>query len=248
MLTRYGLYLLLAHSSSFLIMVAMQHYGFHSLFSWSNYYREEEFIDWPKAIEMVVLAPFREELVFRASLFCIFYQRLGDESASSKIHCALLSSAAFGCVHLLNVFSTKYELAYVLVQVTMGCVIGFQYILMFLLNQSLLETLLLHIANNVLSSFLPFDVAFDFSNMYLTLPLCQTIIIFSYFIGVSLDRVRDEQDKIPFALTSNILISSQVPGPPPPPTTIKPGKATPGPTNASLVSSSSESEVDDSSD
>ncbi len=187
-MTRLGLFLICLHICSSAALATAQYFGFHSLYSYANYMRTGEW-DWAITIDMLFLAPLREELVFRAALFCICYRRLGDASAASKIKCVWHCSAAFGGVHLLNFLSPNFNPGYVTMQILLGCLIGSQYALSFVLNGSLAECLLLHIWNNICSSFLPLDAALDFTNPFVFVSFGTTILVYTLTVQTTLKQV-----------------------------------------------------------
>ena len=108
-------------------------------------------------------------------------------------------SLIFGLVHLLNFLSPQHNPGYVALQIILGCVIGFQYLLTFLLNDSLTEPLLLHVTNNLLSSFLSRTQTFDLTNPYFIIPLLQTFVVYGYFISKSWTRVKVELEGTMFS-------------------------------------------------
>ena len=85
--------------------VVLQNWGYHSLFSWDNYYYDPNPNDFGQEIqtiqsfkiqpqqfdifrvmEMLVFAPLREEILFRVGLFSGFYIRYTHIHAYTHIH------------------------------------------------------------------------------------------------------------------------------------------------------------------
>lgn len=177
----------------------------------------------PSSIDMLLMAPIREELVFRGLMFAIFYLRgaaykvpssapapapapavaseqdgqtegevdgavvpaaapdaaaAAPESQESlawtsrwKLDCVVASAVTFGLVHLLNLFGSRYTRTYIVLQVFLGMTLGAFYCLRFVLSQNaMLETVMLHVINNVFSSFLPVEAELDLSSAMVSLP------------------------------------------------------------------------------
>lgn len=177
---------------------------------------------------MLLMAPIREELVFRGLMFAIFYLRgaaykvpssapapaaapgvaaaeqdgeaegegevdgavvpsvaAPDTAAAAvpesqeslawtsrwKLDCVVASAVTFGLVHLLNLFGSRYTRTYIVLQVFLGMTLGAFYCLRFVLSQNaMLETVMLHVINNVFSSFLPVEAELDLSSAMVSLP------------------------------------------------------------------------------
>lgn len=173
---------------------------------------------------MLLMAPIREELVFRGLMFAIFYLRGAaykvpssapapaaavavaaeqpdgeaqsqgeDEGAvvpaaaaaapapesqeslawtsSWKLDCVAASAVTFGLVHLLNLFGSRYTKTYIILQVFLGMTLGAFYCLRLVLSDNcMLETVALHVINNVFSSFLPVEAELDLASPLVSLP------------------------------------------------------------------------------
>ena len=140
------------HTVGFVGMLVSQWYFGERLFSLRNYYAKGGDELEPAMIsDMLLLAPLREELVFRAALFCVFYMRLGDDTAVSKLLCCGLSGVVFGLVHLMNLLGTRYSPLYIALQVGLGVLLGNFYALRFVLDESLLQSVIMHAINNLYS-------------------------------------------------------------------------------------------------
>ena len=79
-----------------------------------------------------------------------------DESlawtAAWKLDGVIASAVTFGLVHLLNLFGNRYTTTYIVLQIFLGMTLGAFYCFRFVLSQnSLLETVLLHMINNFFS-------------------------------------------------------------------------------------------------
>ena len=84
--------------------------------------------------------------------------RLGDDSPSSKLLCAVLTGVVFGLVHLMNLLGVKYQPLYISLQVGLGVLLGVFYSLRFVLSGTLWQSVVMHAVNNFYSSFVPLDV------------------------------------------------------------------------------------------
>ena len=143
---------LVLHTVGFLGMCVSQWWFGERLFSMRNYYTKAGDELEPAMIsDMLLLAPLREELVFRAAIFCVFYIRLGDDTAVSKLLCCGLSGVVFGLVHLMNLLGTRYSPLYIALQVGLGVLLGNFYAMRFVLDESLLQSVIMHAVNNLYS-------------------------------------------------------------------------------------------------
>ena len=143
---------LVLHTIGFVGMCISQWWFGETLFSWRNYYTKSGDELEPAMIsDMLILAPLREELVFRAAIFCVFYIRLGDDTAVSKLLCCGLSGVVFGLVHLMNLLGTRYSSLYIALQVGLGVLLGNFYAMRFVLDESLLQSVIMHAVNNLYS-------------------------------------------------------------------------------------------------
>ena len=92
-------------------------------------------------------------------------------TASWKLDCVIASATTFGLVHLLNLLGTRYTRTYILLQVFLGMTLGSFYCLRFILSDnSMHETIGLHMINNMFSSFLPIEEELDLTNPIVSLP------------------------------------------------------------------------------
>eukprot|EP00462_Mataza_sp_D1_P008173 CAMPEP_0175164052 /NCGR_PEP_ID=MMETSP0087-20121206/26155_1 /TAXON_ID=136419 /ORGANISM="Unknown Unknown, Strain D1" /LENGTH=111 /DNA_ID=CAMNT_0016452953 /DNA_START=248 /DNA_END=579 /DNA_ORIENTATION=+ len=104
--------LLLLHACSFALLCGAQHTLGRWILSYDNYYEDGEF-QWDKVLDMLLLGPIREEVVFRGVLFCYFYKRLGSKDPTSKLYCCFGCAAVFSLVHLINLFNHTHSNAYI---------------------------------------------------------------------------------------------------------------------------------------
>jgi membrane protease YdiL (CAAX protease family) len=181
-LSRTGAALLALHSVGFAMMVGAQYYTGRWIFSIDNYLMDDGSggFSLSQALEMLAFSPFREEIVFRAAMFCIFYRRTGDgKGRSSQMQCIVACSCVFGAIHMLNLVSKKFSTVYIVMQVSLGFLIGMTYSFRFVLNSSIREGVILHIMNNLFSSFLPVEMHISLSDPLILLPLLQTIVVYS---------------------------------------------------------------------
>lgn len=191
--------------------------------------------NWNRIVDILVLAPVREEIVFRGIIVAIFYKRFGSSSAlpRDKLACVLSSGAIFGLTHLLNSFGSRYSAAYIGLQVGLGMLIGLFYSLRVERSGSLLQVVILHMINNFGSSFLPTDKELDFGNLTIVIELAQTAIVYSVLIalewrqisrggrGAGLASPEYPAAGLPLlADVATIVGNSTLPKPPTPPTVV----------------------------
>jgi membrane protease YdiL (CAAX protease family) len=155
---------------------------------------------------MLLVAPLREELLFRGVILTIARERcvararererdreilkrsraclarrgrrLGDSPYRERL-AALTSTACFSVIHLMNAGAGRYSMDYVALQVVLGFVMGLFFALRALQTRSLWETAALHLVNNVFASMLPFDVEVDLRDPIFALPLLQTLVTYA---------------------------------------------------------------------
>lgn len=180
----------LAHLLGFVALLVAQKYTGRWIFSLDNYWREDMF-DHQQVSDMLILSPVREEILFRGIMFVVFFRRFGGGPLPNRIMAASGGSFVFGAIHLLNLFGSKYSPSYIALQVGLGTLIGFFYGLRFLATGSLCETLLLHMVNNLTSSFVPARTEFNLADPMIAFPLLQTVMVYSaatYFTFQSLQH------------------------------------------------------------
>ncbi|ETV93276.1 hypothetical protein H310_12706 [Aphanomyces invadans] len=154
----------------FLAVWSYQRHTNEWIWSWGNYYSVDgtsatHELQRSHILEILVLSPIKEELVFRGVAFHVLSNRCASGSRpipSSSRSCrvpnhpkaaALCVSIVFGCTHLVNLMHAKFSVLYVAIQTCLGVQIGFFYGLQYLHTGSLFQVIVLHIVNNLLSSF-----------------------------------------------------------------------------------------------
>jgi membrane protease YdiL (CAAX protease family) len=106
------------------------------------------------AVEVLMLVPFKEELLFRASLL----MRLENRAPSHPRASAAVAAAIFAIVHLTNLAHAAYSPFYVALQVSTAGLVGYCLSLQYLNRRCLWEVFACHMSNNLAGSFLPVDV------------------------------------------------------------------------------------------
>eukprot|EP00808_Paulinella_micropora_P005875 g57439.t1 len=115
--------------------------------------------------EILLLAPVREEIVFRGAVVCIFYRRLGSPDPAAKLRVVVSAACLFAMVHLLNVMgTTTHSNTYIALQVACGrcyyCIV----------------------VNNFCASFLPLDTKGNFQDPILATSLLLTLVVYIFAI------------------------------------------------------------------
>eukprot|EP00961_Rhodomonas_salina_P111251 1496769-Rhodomonas_salina.1 len=91
-------------------VIAQRALGKH-LFSLENLKENDLGLSGVRCAEIILVAPLREEIMFRYFALHIVRNRLGERSS------VLVCGALFGAVHLQNAFGSRFALSYVAVQV-----------------------------------------------------------------------------------------------------------------------------------
>lgn len=102
-----------------------------------------------RILQVVGVAPFYEELLFRCILFLLFYNRL-----RSVFYSTIMSNLIFGLVHLLNLAMGKYSMVYAMLQCMVGMAMGLLFTLTYLETQSVWASTWLHSIHNMSALFL----------------------------------------------------------------------------------------------
>ena len=122
--------------------------------SLANVWRNEQ-PDWSGALQLVLMGPLHEELLFRGAFFLPMIGRMsggGGGGGGSVAVCAALSGLVFALFHAGNLaFPLRYRAA----QMCFGAVCGACYAVSLAREGSLFETVLLHAANNALAALTP---------------------------------------------------------------------------------------------
>jgi membrane protease YdiL (CAAX protease family) len=136
-----------------------------SILSFENYLLEPEFVNlnWRRITEMLIFAPLREELVFRGIMVNIFYRKvcLSGDPILTLLAQTFGPSVMFSLIHLFNFSAGKFSNSYVVVQVLVGFIVGSFYSMRYISSNTIWEPLLLHMGNNLFSSFLSSKYEFD---------------------------------------------------------------------------------------
>lgn len=180
--SRMALWVCAAHAVGFGAMLAAQRAAGVELYSLANYTGVRA------AADMLVLAPFREELVFRGAILGVFRKRF---KASQTVRAALVSSVLFALIHLANFLAaTEYSTTYVALQVGLGFLIGLFYSLRVARANALWETVLMHAVNNLFSSFLPLGTELDFTHPLVAVSLLATVAVYAALVAAALRDLR----------------------------------------------------------
>ncbi len=174
----YLLVVLLLHVSSTLIMALSQPSGGPGVRLTTDNFRDAngEF-DAGRAIDLLVLAPLREELLYRGVLFSLVYRRLASVSAGWQGP-IVVSSLAFGLMHGMNFFSNRGpSKLYVLLQVLDAVPIGVFYNLRFISTGNIWETIGLHFIHNVFASLVPTKLEYRITDPYFVVPALATLLV-----------------------------------------------------------------------
>eukprot|EP01118_Nematostelium_gracile_P002901 TRINITY_DN13342_c0_g1_i1.p1 TRINITY_DN13342_c0_g1~~TRINITY_DN13342_c0_g1_i1.p1 ORF type:complete len:130 (+),score=8.94 TRINITY_DN13342_c0_g1_i1:1249-1638(+) len=101
---------------------------------------------------------------------------------TSRIRFSIIwTNLLFGAFHLQNIFVGTHSGFYVLMQIILGVVVGSFYSYQILVTGNLLESVILHIANNLISSFLSTHQAI-LDEPLLLFSFCHTVIIYLVLI------------------------------------------------------------------
>ena len=95
----------------------------------------------------IVWAPAFEEITFR---FVAFYVTL-NRSGGDLPFAALVSACLFGAIHIANVYATGAMSLYAWLQVLQASIAGWTWTLVFVRTGSIMDTILLHAANNLVA-------------------------------------------------------------------------------------------------
>ena len=128
----------------------------------------------------------------------------------------MLTGSVFGLVHLMNLMGVRYQPLYIALQVGLGALLGCFYSLRFALTDTLWQSVVMHAANNLYSSFVPLDAQLDLTSPLIALPLLQTIIVYAVLTAISAQQIRRQGDRpfkpliaAPQQLQSEAQVSTQ---------------------------------------
>ncbi|OQS04121.1 hypothetical protein THRCLA_20969 [Thraustotheca clavata] len=176
--------LILYHVVGFCGIIVWQWYEDNWFLSLDNYMDEDDELQVPRILEILFLSPLKEEFIFRGIIFHIFLNRIPSNRSAS-----LVSSILFGCTHLINLKNSNFSIMYVLLQTCLGIEIGFYYSILFFQSKfNLLNSLVLHIVNNIFSSFVStHTAALDFlARPIFTLMLAHAIVLYIVLISLAI--------------------------------------------------------------
>ncbi|OQR84477.1 hypothetical protein ACHHYP_13327 [Achlya hypogyna] len=178
-------YLVSYHIVGFAVVVGYQWLQDDWFLSWDNYYDARGILQLPRVLEILVLSPIKEELVFRGLTLHLLLNRIPSNAVATGV-----SSVLFGCTHLMNLKHSSFSTAYVLLQTFLGIEIGLFYAVLFVrTSYNLRDTVMLHVVNNVLSSFLSTHTNFSDRPIFSVL-LVHAIVI---YFGLIMASVRAMQ-------------------------------------------------------
>jgi len=179
-----GSYMMLYHVGLFLMMLYVQYSEDNYYYTFENFYPARVFsLRW--FVSTWFLSPIREEVYFRGCVFTTALHR--SKFLSIPI---LLTGVVFGGAHLVNLFNPHISKMYVILQVLVAVVVGIFYCLRFLVTGTLWESILLHMANNITSSFLPQNEDFDMVNPKIGLPMTCTLMLYAIMAYQSLQQLK----------------------------------------------------------
>eukprot|EP00741_Cyanophora_paradoxa_P013746 tig00020710_g13269.t1 len=144
--------------------------------------RDDGHLMYGRVLDMLLVTPVREEIVYRGIVFHLAFNRCRARGPA-----VALAAGLFGAVHLMNLVSGHLSPAYITMQVLLGTLIGAYYCTRLLLTGSLVETILLHAANNACSVFIPFR--FGLESPFLRASLAVTFLFYSAALAVDVARL-----------------------------------------------------------
>eukprot|EP01102_Stenamoeba_stenopodia_P013222 TRINITY_DN4262_c0_g1_i1.p1 TRINITY_DN4262_c0_g1~~TRINITY_DN4262_c0_g1_i1.p1 ORF type:complete len:384 (-),score=96.27 TRINITY_DN4262_c0_g1_i1:99-1250(-) len=181
------LLLILLHASAALLV---QHFIGFEILSMKTHIRDDGHWNIRATLSLVVLPPLSEEFLWRGIMFYVFYNR-GRRLVASILGTNLL----FGIAHLSNLLSSSttssllLSAPYVFAQTILGIEIGVFYSIRFVLSRSLWESILLHFANNLFSSF--FTTLPTLADPVYLFTLIETVAMYSYLLKISFNELED---------------------------------------------------------
>ncbi|XXQ36377.1 Abortive infection protein [Plasmodiophora brassicae] len=192
-----GLYRVPSLTKAALVLVGLQAvshcalYGLHRQFG-SDIVSVKHLLDasgsvrWNLVVDLVIVAPIREEIVFRGILQLIVHRRLPDNCRAA----VFMPSFFFSVIHALNFNAGRYSFSYVCMQIAVSFLIASFYSMRVLATGSVWEPLLLHSFNNLLACSVDQSPTMEaLADPLLLLPLLQTVIVYAALIGGGWRRV-----------------------------------------------------------
>ena len=142
------------------------------------------------ALDLIVLTPLKEELIFRGIVLLTLKNRIREPAS-----CIAIGGLWFGALHMVNFATSRFSFFYTALQVMLGFEIGICYGYRAVLSRGLFEPFLLHVVNNVTSSVFSAD-AVDMDDPVLAFSITCTIFFFARMIRLSHVRLRREVDDL----------------------------------------------------
>lgn len=131
------------------------------LFLVGNFYVENDW-SWGRALDVIIGSPIREEILFRGILVNIFHSRFLQFDSFTRTFMQVLGPGlVFSLVHLLNLAGSRFSVMYIALQLVLGLAVGIFYNIRFMQSNTIYEPLLLHIVNNLCSSFVDPGIEFN---------------------------------------------------------------------------------------
>jgi membrane protease YdiL (CAAX protease family) len=184
-------FLIASHLSGLVLIAAMQQQIGRWPFSWANYQTSDGQWDMVRTVDMCVLAPWSEEVVFRAVMYSVLIRRI----PARPVGCAVITNAVFGLIRMIHLVGSEFSPTYICLQSIMGTLAGTVYSLRFVLTESLWEPVILHTVNNVCSSCLPMRVDFDLNDLCQVLPLAITMVSLNLLILCTIYELQQRQPR-----------------------------------------------------
>ncbi|ETV69535.1 hypothetical protein H257_14771 [Aphanomyces astaci] len=163
----------------FAVVVSWQYWTNNWVFTWSNYSTLQH------VLEILLFSPIKEELVFRGVAFHLVVNRLPmyPKQAVGVV------SVLFGSTHLLNVRHANFSALYVAMQLCFGIEIGYFYGLQYIQTRSLGQLVVLHIVNNVLSSFTSTQMEDLLASPLLLVLFVHSVVVYGVLIRYTLGQL-----------------------------------------------------------
>ncbi|KDO26699.1 hypothetical protein SPRG_20497 [Saprolegnia parasitica CBS 223.65] len=179
-------WLVVYHLAGFALVVAYQWHTTAWFLSLDNYYDAVTGqLQLARICEILLLSPIKEEIVFRGLAFHLLLNRIPSNGVAAGV-----ASVLFGCTHLINLKHSSFSTPYVLLQTCLGIEIGLYYAVLFVqTRQNLRDSIVLHIVNNVLSSFLSTHTDFSARPIFAVL-LLHAIVV---YLGLTITSIRAMQ-------------------------------------------------------
>ncbi|KAL7679447.1 putative sterile alpha and TIR motif-containing protein [Plasmopara halstedii] len=177
----------------FLALVAINLWGQdQGLLYWRNVnaavHQADGSIAIDEIVQILILAPIKEELLFRGMIMLVAINRLQNLKSS-----ALLSSFLFATVHLINArhIGSQYSASYVAFQIFWAWLVGLFLALNLAITGSLMECIILHIINNIFALGVSKISAIDITQPSLCCLVLAALIVYSVAIARQLHLLND---------------------------------------------------------